>query len=201
LTLLEAHGITDVLVNLHHLPEEVMAFLKRFPTKLNVTTVYEPALLGSAGTVWQNRPFVEGDEDFLIVYGDNLTTVNLRKMMAFHRRRRETLSLGATLTDRPREKGTVVVGPAGEAVRFEEKADQPQSNLANAGIYVANQRLFEYMRARAGVYDFGHDVLPDMVPDIAVYFIDEFLMDIGTSAAYAEAQRVWPGLGATTWRD
>ena len=196
LRLLEAHGITDVLVNVHHFHERITDFLSSCQTPVVVKTVHEPRLLGSAGTVLANRDFVATEESFLVLYADNLTAVDLRKMIAFHSGRSEALTLGVTPTDRPTEKGTVVIGSHGQVIEFAEKAAQPRSNLANAGIYVANQAVFEYLPRSlpaAGVLDFGYDVLPRMVPHVAAYRIDEFLMDIGTPEAYARAQEVWPG--------
>jgi mannose-1-phosphate guanylyltransferase len=196
LRLLEIHGVTGVLVNLHHFHERVTEFLDSWQTPLMVRTVHEPRLLGSAGTVLANRDFVAGDTSFLVVYADNLTTIDLRKLISFHDQRPESLTLGVYPTDKPREKGTVVLGSNGEVLAFEEKAAAPRSNLANAGIYVANQDLFDYMPATVpaeGVLDFGYDVLPRMVPNLAAYRIDEFLMDIGTPEAYERAQQAWPG--------
>jgi mannose-1-phosphate guanylyltransferase len=200
LQLLETHEVTSVLVNVHHFRERVTAFLGSHPTSVAVETVHEPRLLGSAGTVLANRGFVEGEKSFLVLYADNLTAVDLRKMVAFHRGRPEPLTVGVAPTDRPSEKGTVRLGSQGQVIEFAEKAAQPPSNLANTGIYVANQELFEYLPRSlpaAGVLDFGYDVLPRMVPHVAAYTIDEFLMDIGTPDAYERAQQIWPGLPAS----
>jgi mannose-1-phosphate guanylyltransferase len=199
LRLLEMHGITEVLVNVHYFHEQVVAFLASHASSVTVVTVHEPRLLGSAGTVAANRAFVEGEESFLIAYADNLTTVNLGRIIRFHGGRPETLTLGVVPTDRPREKGTVLVGPDGRVDAFEEKADQPRSNLANAGIYVARQALFDYLPRSApavGVLDFGHHILPRMIPGLAAYPIEEFLMDVGTPEDYQRAQATWPGLRA-----
>ena len=197
LRLLERHGVTDVLVNLHHLHEQVVAFVGSTQTSLTVHTVHEPRLLGSAGTVLANRAFVSGEQDFLILYADNLTTVDIGRLVAFHRNRTETLTLGVAPTDRPQEKGTVVVGPDGRVTEFMEKAAQPRSRLANAGLYVAGQTLFDYLPAAVSdgtPLDFGHHVLPRMVPDVAACTVDEFLMDIGTPDQYQLAQAQWPGI-------
>ncbi len=197
LRLLERHGVTSVLVNLHYFHEQVRAFLEAWPTTMTVTGVYEPTLLGSAGTVLVNRDFVAGEEPFVVAYADVLTAVDLGRMVRFHRGRREHLTLGVTPTDRPREKGTVIVGDAGQVLAFEEKAAEPRSNLANAGVYVANQAVFDYFPPAVpenGVLDFGHDILPAMVPHLSAYPIEEYLSDIGTPDAYALAQQHWPGL-------
>jgi mannose-1-phosphate guanylyltransferase len=199
LRLLERHGVTEVLVNVHYLHEQVTSFLRAWPGPVKVRAVHEPALLGSAGTVLANRAFVEGEPRFLVLYADNLTNVDLSAMLRFHESRPETLTIGVTPTDRPREKGTVVLGASGEVVAFEEKTPEPRSNLANAGIYVTGPRLYDYLPAAVpagGVLDFGFDVLPRMVPDVAAWRIDQYLVDIGTHAAYDRAQGEWPGLDA-----
>ena len=58
------HGISEVLVNLHHLPDAVRAFVAAYHGPLRVETVHEPVLLGSAGTVSAQRDFVAGEAAF-----------------------------------------------------------------------------------------------------------------------------------------
>jgi mannose-1-phosphate guanylyltransferase len=197
LQLLERDGVTDVLVNVHHAPEQVTGFIDSYRTPMSIATVYEERLLGSAGTVLANRNFVGDESSFVIAYADNLTNVNLHRMIQFHGQRQDAITIGVVPTDIPTQKGTVLIGPDGRVLQFAEKAPRPPSNLANAGIYVANQELFAYLDRRvpsSGVLDFGYDVLPDMVPNVAAYEIEEFLMDIGTPEDYEVGQREWPGL-------
>jgi len=196
LALLERHGISDVLVNLHHAHERVLEFLCSWRTPLSVSTVYEDRLLGSAGTVLANRAFVDGQSNFLIIYADNLTNVDLTRMIGFHDRRTDVVTMGVVPTDRPRDKGTVVLDTDGRVVEFMEKASEPRSNLSNAGIYVARQELFQYFPPAAAddVLDFGHHVFPRMTRRVSAYPIEEFLIDIGTPESYARCQTAWPGL-------
>lgn len=156
----------------------------------------EPLPLGSAGAVVACRQHLAGSDDFLILYADVLTNVDLRKMIGFHDQHRTALTLGVTVTDRPTEKGTVVTDADDRVLAFDEKASRPRSNLANAGVYVARQRLFTYLPAEvpAKSLDFGYHVLPGMLPDVTAYRIDEFLLDIGTMDAYRLAQTNWPGV-------
>jgi len=197
LQLLERDGVTDVLINLHHAHARVREFLDGYRTPIAITTTHEPVLLGSAGTVQANREFVRGESRFLILYADNLTTVDLRRLIRCHDARDLPLTIGVVPTDTPKEKGTVVVDGDARVLEFVEKPLQPRSNLANAGIYVAGQELFDCLSSavpRSDVLDFGYDVLPRMIPRISAYRIEEFLMDIGTPESYALAQERWPGL-------
>jgi mannose-1-phosphate guanylyltransferase len=195
--LLERHGVTHVFVNLHYAHERVREFLASYRTTLSVTATHEIRLLGSAGTVLANRGFVENEDRFLILYADNLTNVDLGRMVRFHEQRDVPLTIGVVPTDRPKEKGTVVLDDEGRVLEFVEKSPEPRSNLSNAGVYVAGQELFTYMPAEMNgedALDFGYHVLPKMVPHVSAYCIDEFLMDIGTPENYEIGQRRWPGL-------
>jgi len=187
------HGISEVLVNLHHLPEMVRAFVAAWRGPLRVTTVFEPELLGSAGTVAGQRDFVAGESAFWILYADNLTDVDLGRMLAFHHTRRAEFTIGLAPTDTPREKGILTLDADGRVVDFTEKPREPRSNLANAGIYIAGPSLFESLNGpQPCPFDFGFHVLPRLVGRMHGYAITEYLEDIGTPAALAAAQAHWP---------
>lgn len=195
LRLLEASGVTAALVNRHHLSDDVREFLSRRQGRLDVRSVHEQVLLGSAGTVAANRDFVAEEREFLVVYGDVLTNANLVELVARHRDAGVELTVGVVKTDRPQEKGIVVVDADARIVSFQEKPKAPLSDLANAGIYVASPGLFEYLAHDAPPpYDFGVDVLPKMVGRMQAVTLDGYLSDIGTPAAYRAAQEEWPGL-------
>jgi mannose-1-phosphate guanylyltransferase len=194
LELLAQHGVTDVLINMHHAHERILEYFEHSPTTVRVTLAHEPSLLGSAGTIVQNRAFVAEEARFFVIYADVLTRVNLTRMLAFHDARDAVMTIGVAPTDRPREKGTVVLDADGRVVAFEEKAARPRSHLANAGIYIASGRVFEYLpdSVPERPLDFGHDILPAMAGEMNAYTIEEFLLDIGTPEAYASAQTLWP---------
>ena len=197
LQLLETAGVSEALVTVRHEHERVEDFLQACRTSVGVRVIHEPRPLGSAGAVVASRDHLARGGDFLILYADVLTNVDLRRMIGFHAQHSSALTLGVTVTDRPTEKGTVVTAPDGRVLAFDEKAAEPRSNLANAGIYVARQALFRYLPAALpdGSLDFGYHVLPGMVPDVMAYRIEEFLLDIGTMEAYQRAQADWPGPG------
>jgi len=190
LELCRKHRITEVLINLHHLHEKVLAFLNAHEFGVNVTAVHEATLLGSAGTVARHRSFVADERDFFILYADNLTNADLGKMLRFHQERESLFTIGLSRTDQPREKGIVALDRSDRVVEFVEKPSNPPSNLANAGIYIASQELYRYLTA-GDFLDFGFDVLPKLVGQMYGYVIQEYLLDIGTHATYRQAQLEW----------
>ena len=54
---------------------------------------YEPALLGSAGTVTANADLADGTDQVVIIYADNLSDIDLRPLIAFHRRHSDPLTM------------------------------------------------------------------------------------------------------------
>jgi mannose-1-phosphate guanylyltransferase len=189
--LLKRHGIDEVLINLHHLPHVVAGYVRNNARDIKVNIFYEEELLGSAGTVLANREFVKGEESFFILYADNLTNVNLGMMLDFHNRHGGIFTMGLFKTDVPQQCGVVELDDDGLISSFIEKPQRPSGNLANAGIFLADEGLFDYIPERKA--DFGFDVLPKLVGKMYGYVINEYLLDIGTIPNYRQALDTWRG--------
>jgi mannose-1-phosphate guanylyltransferase len=191
---LARHDVDGVLVNVSQFPEQVERFVdSRGARPPHVRLVSEAVPLGSAGTVAANRAFVEGEESFWIVYSDNLTNISFAPMLAFHRTHQDVLTMALFRTPSPQSSGIVSLKPGGRIVGFCEKPERPDGNLANAGIYLARQALFDCIPQGEGVRDFGHHVLPRLVGRMRGYEIEGYLADIGTPSRLARAEAEWPG--------
>lgn len=191
LDLLDRNGITDVLVNVSHHVDQVRTFLRARPRGPRVELVVEPAPMGTAGTVVANRSFIQGARDFWILYADNLTDLAMAPMLRAHREHGGLLTMGLFRAPEPSAAGIVSLAADGRVIGFEEKPAHPQSNLANAGVYVATPELLECVPHRDQL-DFGLDVFPALVGRLYGYVIDDFLMDVGTPITLDRARRAWP---------
>ena len=159
---------------------------------LKVRVFHEAELLGSAGTLWANRGWIEDGEAFFILYGDNLTNVDLGKMWRFHKGHGLPFTLGVFKAERPETCGIAEVDGDGMVTGFVEKPDEPKSDLAAAGVYVADSRIFDFYPEDTEVrkpLDLGFDVIPNLVGKMKAYVIDEFLTDIGTADSYEKAKK------------
>ena len=185
---LEKAGISEALINTHHLADQVRAAIANINEKgcLTLTESYEPKLLGSAGTVQANPHFANDCDRVLIIYADNFSTIDLKLLLAYH----ETHDLGFTAVlfsaPDPCACGIVEIDAGGTIVRFMEKPDNPKSDLANAGIYVWDKRVYQQIAAM-GVRDIGHDVMPRYVQRMRGYRFSGFHRDIGTIDALRAA--------------
>ena len=188
---LAAAGIEDVLVNTHHLAEQVRAYVAARPEPLpRVTLYHETELVGSAGTIAANKAWLRDDSEFLVIYADNLTDVNLRDLIAFHHSKDALFTIGLFHSPTPDQCGIASLDADSKIVAFEEKPDAPRSDLANAGIYVARQETLDLIPAQP-IADFGYDVLPQLIGKMYGYEISGFFCDIGTLERLEYARRMW----------
>lgn len=82
---LAANGVSDVVINLHHLGDQIRAFVGDGSAfGVHVRYLEEAELQGTAGTVRLADPLL-GEDDVLVVYGDLLLDVDLAPLFARHR--------------------------------------------------------------------------------------------------------------------
>lgn len=192
---LEAAGIAQALLNTHHLPGPVRAYIDRVNATraLTLRETYEPDLLGSAGTVTANRDWMDDAELCVVIYADNLSTIDLADLVAFHRGHDQPVTMALFHTPYPSQCGIATLDGTGRIVEFVEKPETPASDLANAGLYVVDAATWREI-ADMGAFDFGHDVLPRLVGRMQGYAFDGYHRDIGTPEALAQAERDVAGL-------
>lgn len=187
---LDRAGIAEALLNTHHHAEQVRDHLTEVNARGGVQLVeaYEPALLGSAGTVHANRDWADGADEIVVIYADNLSDIDLGKLVAFHRGHDDPMTMALFRTDYPSKCGIATLDNSGRITDFIEKPEKPASNLANAGIYVLDAEAWREI-ADMNVFDFGFDVIPAFVGRMHGSEHEGYLRDIGTheSLAIAEA--------------
>lgn len=184
-------GVDEVLVNLHHLPAAVRRHLAARAGPPAVRMVYEPELLGSAGTLAANRQWVEGEELFLACNADNLTDFDLRSLVDAHREHGPIATLTVFHSPNPSAGGVVEIDPAGRVTGFAEKPSQPVSDLTNAGMYAFHPSVLDEIDARPP-NDIGYDLLPRLVGRARAVLVEGYFRDIGTADVYRRACEEWP---------
>jgi len=182
-------GLSDIRINTHHLPDAVRAYIARVNAtgRFHMSETYEPTLLGSAGTVAANRDLADGARDVLIVYADNLSDVDLNALLAFHRGHGDPMTMMLFRAPRPEACGIATLDADSRVVRFVEKPKEPESDLANAGLYALTADAYREV-ADLHAFDFGFDVLPRFVGRMRGWPWPGYHLDIGTHEALARAE-------------
>jgi mannose-1-phosphate guanylyltransferase len=184
-------GIDEVLVNLHHLPDVVRNHLRARAGNLPMTvrTVFEPELLGSAGTLAANRSWVDEEEMFLACNADNLTDFDMRSLVETHRTHGAIATVAVFHSERPSAGGVVELDALGMVVGFTEKPAKPVSDLVNAGMYAFYPRVLDEIGPAPR--DIGYDLLPRLVGRMKAIPVKGYFRDVGTVDAYQRAQQEW----------
>ncbi len=184
-------GVDEVLINLHHLPDVVRDHVAARTGAPAVRLVFEPELLGSAGTLAANRRWVDSEEMFLACYADNLTDFDLRALVDAHRQDGAISTWTVFHSERPRAGGVVELDAAGRVVGFVEKPSEPASDLTNAGMYAFHPRVLDEISGAAPL-DIGYDLLPRLVGRARAIVVEDYFLDVGTLDAYRRAREEWP---------
>ncbi len=183
-----AAGVTRLLINLHHKSELVQQHLAQSKFAKDIETVFEPALLGTAGTLNKNKHFFEG-RDGILLHADNYCEADIAKIMSAHTNRHPgcDLTMLAFRTPTPQTCGVLEVNDQSVLTRMYEKSHDDHGNLANAAFYVLSKKLIAELRDET---DFSNEVIPKYFGKALVVETAETFIDIGTPESYAHAQMV-----------
>ncbi len=157
---LRRHGVTDLIINLHRMPDMVMDHFgdgERWGVK--ITYSMEPEPLGTAGGVKNVGWFFDGP--FFVWYGDNLSTCDLDRLYAFHRVKEAMATLALHYREDPTASGITGLDGEDRITRFLEKPrpDQVFSHWVSTGIFVMEPAALEMIPGE-GRPDFGRDLFP-----------------------------------------
>ena len=182
-------GITQVLINLHYHVDKVQAFLQQYSSNILIHKIFEPTLLGTAGTIRQNATFFS-DESVLIAHADNLCLSNLAKFMEAHNNRpvNSVITMMTFQSEVPRECGIVELDSQGVVFGFHEKIKNPPGTIANGAVYIFEQEVVNnIVNSPESCSDISKDVLPIYLGKIQAWPADGLHIDIGTPSNLAKA--------------
>lgn len=163
---LKKYGVTDIIINLYYLPQVVINhFGNGSKWGIKITCSVEKEILGTAGGV-KNVTWFFGKDPFIVWYGDNLCACDLNRLVAFHRAKAGIATIVLYHREDVTQCGIVGLDASDQILHFLEKPrpEQVFSHWANAGIYILNPEVLNYIPADIPS-DFGRDVFPTLLAD------------------------------------
>ncbi|MGZ3470611.1 MAG: sugar phosphate nucleotidyltransferase, partial [Isosphaeraceae bacterium] len=182
-------GIDEARVNTHALADQVRAYIAGVNSegRAHLVESHEPVLLGSAGTIHANADLADLADQIVIIYADNLSDIDLRPLLDFHRSHKDPFTMVLFRAPNPRACGIAQLDAVGRIVSFIEKPDQPATDLANAGLYVIESSAYREIAALRA-FDLGFDVLPRFVGRMRGWVWGGYHLDIGSHSALEQAR-------------
>lgn len=185
--LLREEGFVDLAITSFYKPQVLEAFFsngEEWGVSLDYYIEEEP--LGTAGSIKNAEDSLK--ETFLVISGDALTSIPLKKAMFFHKERGALATLILKRVKNPLEYGVVMTDGEGRITRFLEKPSWGQifSDTVNTGIYILEPEILEYMEKGEKV-DFSHDLFPLLLEEgrpLYGYVAEGYWSDIGSLEEY-----------------
>ena len=154
---------------------------------------------GTADAITQNIDFIDSydPEYVLVLSGDHIYKMDYSEMLQYHRDKRANLTIA--VMEVPWEDasrfGLVEVNNDNRILGFQEKPENPKSNLASMGIYIFDWKelrkaLLEDQDDPLSEHDFGNNVIPALFEEgqrIFAYPFSGYWRDVGTIQSYFDA--------------
>lgn len=154
---------------------------------------------GTADAISQNIDFIDtySPEYLLVLSGDHIYKMNYAKMLDYHKANNAdaTIAVIEVPMQEASRFGIMNTDETGQIVEFEEKPQQPKSNLASMGIYIFDWKILRKMlvadmKDPESSHDFGKDIIPSMLADnrkLCAYKFQGYWKDVGTIDSLWEA--------------
>jgi NDP-sugar pyrophosphorylase family protein len=184
---LERFGMTDITFCVSHLGHLIEAvFGNRANGSARITYVREQEALGTAGPL---RLVEDLRETFLVMNGDLLTDLDYSKLIDFHKREANMLTIATHKRVTKLDYGVLRVDDRDRVVGFDEKPEL--LSQVSMGIYVLEPAVLDFVPDDR--FDF-----PDLVSallerdrPVGAYVHDGLWFDIGRKEDYERAVTIW----------
>jgi mannose-1-phosphate guanylyltransferase len=138
---LAGEGVTDAVLNLHHLPHTLTERIgDGSDLGMRVRYSWELPVLGSAGGPRRAVPLL-GAPVFLIVNGDTLTNVDVNALVAAHQRSGALVTMAVVPNTEPQKYGGVVMDADG-TVRGFARRGSTETSFHYVGVQAARAETF-----------------------------------------------------------
>jgi mannose-1-phosphate guanylyltransferase len=158
---------------------------------ISVKYAVESTPLGTGGAILNASKSLTGEGPVVIFNGDVLSGHDLVGQIDFHQTNKADLTLYLTSVVDARPFGAVELDEEQRVIAFNEKMENPPTNIINAGCYIFNRELFDQIPANK-VVSVEREIFPTLVStNYGVYgFTDNsYWLDIGTPAALLKASQ------------
>ncbi|MCQ2497438.1 MAG: glucose-1-phosphate adenylyltransferase [Lachnospiraceae bacterium] len=152
---------------------------------------------GTANAIFQNVDYIDSfnPEYVLILSGDHIYKMDYEVMLDFHKEKgaEATIAVMPVPMEEAKRFGIMITDEDRKITDFEEKPENPRSNLASMGIYIFNWKTLKealITNQNQSALDFGKHIIPychDKGCPLYAYEFNGYWKDVGTLQSYWEA--------------
>jgi len=172
------------------------AFMQRYGESkhgMKISYSIEKKPMRTGGAIKYAEELIGYEEPFLVLNGDIFTTIDYTALLKKHKEKNAVATIAVYRVEDPSRYGTVKLTEENRVTQFIEKAPQGKapSSLINAGIYVLDPEIFNYIPAGRPV-SIEHEIFPKLAEEkkLFAHEFKEIWIDIGKPGDYLKANRV-----------
>ncbi|MEA2036731.1 MAG: sugar phosphate nucleotidyltransferase [Nanoarchaeota archaeon] len=144
---------------------------------------------GTGLRLFKVKDFLEGDDNFLLTYGDGVSNVDINKLIDFHKKQKTI----ATITGVNVYSGFGILKVNNnKVVKFTEKPIN--QDMINGGFMVFNKRVFDHINDNNSMLEeYGSGLLPKLakIGEVSVYHHTGFWKSMDNYRDYLELNKIW----------
>jgi len=134
----EKFGFTEIILATGYKSEIIERF---YSNKKNISCVYTGLKSMTGGRLLRLKKYFSSNENFMLTYGDGLSSQNIKKLCHFHNSHEK---IGTMTAVKPPARFGEIFLKKNQVLSFEEKP-QLSSNWINGGFFVFNSKIFNYI--------------------------------------------------------
>jgi mannose-1-phosphate guanylyltransferase len=151
--------------------------------------------LGTGGPIKNAEKLIGRREPFLVLNGDILTNIDYAELMKKHRtNNKATATIALYRIEDSSRYGVAELDKDNRVLKFIEKPtrEKAPSNLINAGIYVLEPEIFDYIPSGRSV-SIEREIFPKLAEERKLYGypFKGLWIDIGEPEDYLKASKLW----------
>jgi len=164
IAILRAAGITDIIINLHHLGEQIRRTLGD-GTAYGVSLSYsdEESILDTGGGIKKAEPFLNG-HTFVVINADIVIDLRLSQVVEFHRRQGALATMVLRPDAQVEKYGVIEIDATNRIHRFLGQPREVTPSLSPymfSGVHVFEPEVFRYMED--GPFSITRRTYPEML--------------------------------------
>jgi mannose-1-phosphate guanylyltransferase len=149
--------------------------------------------LGTGGPIKKAEKLIGHSESFLVLNGDIFADLSYTEILEKHRERGNLATIALCKVEDPSRYGVAELAANSRITRFIEKPAKgtAPTNLINAGIYVLNPKIFQYI-PKGKTVSMEREIFPKLVEEGELYghVFNSLWMDIGKPEEYLQTNKI-----------
>ena len=138
----KSYGFNNFILAVGYKGKIIRNYFKKKKYQQSVRVINTGLNTLTGGRLLRLKKLFNRNEDFMFTYGDGLTTLNLNKLLLFHKKNKKIATM--TVVKPPARFGEVIL--KNEIVKkFKEKPQHSQGWI-NGGFFVLNSKIFRYIK-------------------------------------------------------